>query len=88
MLINDRTDLEKDRLPEGQMMGGGTRRATQPLILENDCPMVTYTITVICFPYHLYSYRALIDEASCHNATAINSLAGWQVVIFLMQFYN
>ena len=50
MMINDRADLEKDRLPVGQMTGdggmggggGGTewrggQWATELLILANDC---------------------------------------------------
>lgn len=47
-MINEQADLEKDRLPlrqmtgDGRIGGGGTewrggQRATEPLILPNDC---------------------------------------------------
>lgn len=95
-MINDGADLEKDRLPVGQMTGdggmggggGGTewrggQRATEPFILANGCRMLTHTIAVICLPYHLFPYSALIDDPSCLNATAVDSLAKRQGAIFL-----
>lgn len=54
MRMNDGADLGKNRLPVGQMTGdggmrggGGTewrdqQRAAEPLILANDCLMLTY----------------------------------------------
>lgn len=47
-------------------------RATQPLILANNFPVVTYTIAVICLLYHLFPCSALIDDMSCHlNAPSL-----------------
>lgn len=54
---------------EGQ--SGEVDWATQPLILANDCRMLTHTIAVICLLYHLYPCSALIDETSCLHATAL-----------------
>lgn len=60
---------EMEGWEEGQ--SGEVDRATQPLILANDCRMLTHTIAVICLVYHLYPCSALIDETSCLNATAL-----------------
>lgn len=68
--------LGTDRLPVGQKTeeggmrggGGGTEwreqwKSTEPLILVNDCRMLTHVIAVICLPYHLCpSGTLLIDD--------------------------
>lgn len=62
--INDGVDLGKDRLPVGQMTGDAInerrrtewkdqQRATEHLILANDCQMLTHIMAAICLPYHL-----------------------------------
>lgn len=93
-MINEWADLGKDRLPVGQMTederigGGGTewrggQRSIEPLILANDCWMLTLTIAVSSSPCYLFSYSALIDDTSFLNATATDSWVRRQVAIFV-----
>lgn len=93
-MINEWADLGKDRLPVGQMTGdrriggGGTewrggQRSIEPLILANDCWMLTLTIAVSSSACYLFSYSALIDDTSFLNATATDSWVWRQVAIFV-----
>lgn len=56
-------------------------RATQPLILANNFPVVTYTTAVICLLCHLFPCTALTDEMSCHlNATTLRVVQQMEAV--------